>query len=97
MLKVAATMVRKGWSVREAERWAGRSAKRPAAAKPADPNVTAAADRLRLIYGTKVEIVKDPGTRESGQIRIHFYSPEDLDRIYSILSSKNVLQDGARS
>ncbi len=98
MSKVAATMVQKGWSVREAERWAGKSAKRPdAASHTIDPNVAAAADRLRLIYGTKVEIVRDSGTKERGQIRIHFYSPEDLDRIYSILTNKNVNQDGARA
>lgn len=98
MSKVASMMVRKGWSVREAERWAGKSAKRSAAdVRAADPNVVAASDRLRIIYGTKVEIVKDPGTKESGQIKIYFYSPEDLDRIYSILTNKNVFQDGARS
>ncbi len=91
MIKVAATMVAKGWSVREAERWAGRTSKRASVPQSTDPNVLAAADRLRLMYGTKVEIVKDPGTKGSGQIKIHFYTPEDLDRIYGILTNKNVL------
>ncbi len=98
MSKIAATMVQKGWSVREAERWAGKASKRSAPVpKEMDPNVAAAADRLRLIYGTKVEIVRDPGDRGGGQVRIYFFTPEDLDRIYSILTKRSVLQDGARS
>ncbi len=98
MSKIAATMVKKGWSVREAERWAGKAdRKRDASPRPLDPNVSSAADRLRLIYGTKVEIVIEPGPRGRGQIKIHFYSLEDLDRIYSILADKRALQDGARS
>ena len=99
MTKMAATMADKGWSVREAERWAGRVGNRTGTpAQPApDPNVVAASDRLRLKFGTKVEIIRDPGNKATGQIRIHFYSPEDLDRIYNILINKNVLNDGART
>jgi ParB family chromosome partitioning protein len=91
MTRVAATMVEKGWSVREAERWASKAGKRPGTPHPPDPNELAATDRLRLMYGTKVEITRDHGNKGSGQIRIHFYSPEDLDRIYAILTNKNVL------
>jgi ParB family chromosome partitioning protein len=91
MIRVAATIVDKGWSVREAERWAAKAGKRPATPHPPDPNELAAADRLRLMYGTKVEILRDPGNKGSGQIKIHFYSPEDLDRIYAILINKNAL------
>jgi hypothetical protein len=56
--------------------------------QPPDPNVTAAADRLRLLLGTKVEILATRGSKGAGQIRIHFYDPEDLTRIYSILTEK---------
>jgi ParB family chromosome partitioning protein len=92
MTKVADTMVAKGWSVREAERWAAKAGKR-AGREPQspDPNVIAAADRLRLIFGTKVEIIKDSGSKGTGLIKIHYYSPEDLDRIYGILTNKNVM------
>lgn len=88
MTKVANAMVQKGWSVREAERWAGKASKRSAEPLAPDPNVAAAADRLRLIFGTKIEIAKDGSKKGSGIIRIHFYSSDDLDRIYGILTSK---------
>ena len=93
MTRVAATMVQKGWSVREAERWAARAGSRTARepGRP-DPNETAAADRLRIIFGTKVEIVKDPANKGTGLIKIHYYSPEDLDRIYGILTHRNTVQ-----
>ena len=89
MARAAATMVKKGWSVREAERWAKRETKhRQSVPKPQDPNVAAAADRLRLILGTKVEILAARGLKGAGQIRIHFYDQDDLVRIYSILADK---------
>lgn len=89
MARAAATMVKKGWSVREAERWAKRETKhRQSVPKPQDPNVAAAADRLRLILGTKVEILAARGLKGAGQIRIHFYDQDDLVRIYSILAEK---------
>src|SRR5205809_178084 len=56
-----------------------------------DPNVSAAADKLRLIFGTKVEIVNARGNPGSGKIQIFFYSPEDLERIYGVLTAKNSL------
>lgn len=99
MTRVAATIVQKGWSVREAERWAAKAGKH-AAREPLspDPDVVAAADRLRLIFGTKVEILKDSVNKGTGLIKIHYYSPEDLDRIYDILTGKNTRkQDGART
>jgi ParB family chromosome partitioning protein len=89
LTRIANAMIKKGWSVREAERWA----KRAAAAKSAhpaheDPNILAAADKLRLLLGTKVEIIGGNGPRQSGQIRIHFFGQDDLTRIYNILSEK---------
>ena len=88
MSKIAGIMVDKGWSVRDAERWAKRRPARPKPARATDPNVAAAADRLRLLLGTKVEILEAATARGSGQIRIHFHDAEDLSRIYGILTEK---------
>src|SRR5262245_43931138 len=88
MGRVAQTMVDQSWSVREAERWALRqNSKRTRKARVQDPNVLAATDRLRLFLGTKVEILSRTTPSGSGQIRIHFFSQEDLERIYSILTN----------
>ena len=76
--KIAALIIEKGWSVRETERWAKGRAKSPRTPKIQDPNEAAAADRLRIILGTKVEILAK--SKNSGEIRIHYYSQEDLMR-----------------
>jgi ParB family chromosome partitioning protein len=86
MTKAAALMVEKGWSVRDAERWAKRQKKPPLMPLDRDPNEAAAEDRLRVLLGTKVEI--HMGKKGAGEIRIHFYSQEDLTRIYGILTDK---------
>lgn len=95
MSRLAARMVEQGWSVRDAEKWAKRESKRPRRAHPDDPDVSAASDRLRLLLGTKVEIRVSRNSRGSGQIRILFFSQEDLMRIYGILTS-NTKTNGAR-
>ncbi|MBZ5494875.1 MAG: ParB/RepB/Spo0J family partition protein [Acidobacteriia bacterium] len=95
--RAANVMVAKGWSVRDAERWAKKSqSARARASIPQDPNITAAADRLRLLLGTKVEITGGQGVRQAGQIRIHFFSQEDLTRIYSIIIEKRRHDGGMR-
>jgi len=83
MEKVAALIVEKGWSVREAERWAQSHSKPPRLPKPQDPNEIAATDRLRVLLGTKVEIRQR--NKNSGEIIIHYYSQEDLMRLYALL------------
>jgi ParB family chromosome partitioning protein len=92
MEKIASVIIVKGWSVREAERWAKSSAKSPRTPKIQDPNEAQAADRLRIVYGTKVEICAK--TKNSGEIRIHYYSQEDLMRLYTLLT-KNGHSSGA--
>jgi ParB family chromosome partitioning protein len=87
MAKIAALIVEQGWSVRETEKWAKRRAVPPRAPHVPDPDEVAAAKRLERQLGTKVEII-GKGVRGSGQIRIHFFSQEDLIRIYSILTEK---------
>jgi len=97
MTKAANMIVNKGWSVRDAERWAKKSQSASSRSpKPEDPNITAAADRLRLLLGTKVEIVGGHGAPAQGQIRIHFFSQEDLIRIYSIITEKRRQDGGVR-
>ncbi len=97
LTRAANMMVNKGWSVRDAERWAKRSQTASSRApRPEDPNITAATDRLRLLLGTKVEIISRQGARKAGQIRIHFFSQEDLIRIYSIITEKRRQDGGAR-
>jgi hypothetical protein len=58
--------------------------KTPKAQKDPDPNEAAAADRLRLKFGTKVEIVAK--SNDSGEIRIHYFGQDELMRIYSLLT-----------
>jgi ParB family transcriptional regulator, chromosome partitioning protein len=93
MVKAARTMADRGWSVREAERWAKKSVseKEKGVLRP-DPNVTAAEDRLRILLGTKVEIVGADKGR--GMLRIHFFTPEDLTRIFTIITENKRRYDG---
>ena len=88
MAKVASLIIQQGWSVRDAERWAKKRTAPHLEPKPQDPNEAAAADRLRVLLGTKVEIVTRNNRKRAGQIRIHFFSQEDLIRIYSIIVEK---------
>jgi ParB family transcriptional regulator, chromosome partitioning protein len=94
MARIAAVIIEKGWSVRETERWAKNQAKSPRLPKIQDPNEAAAADRLRLILGTKVDILAK--SKDSGEIRIHYYGQEELMRLYSILSDRTI-SSGANS
>jgi len=48
-----------------------------------DPNVKAAIDAMERALGTRVRISGVPNHR--GRVEIEFYSPDDLDRIYSII------------
>jgi ParB family chromosome partitioning protein len=88
MIRVAATIRDKRWSVRETERWAKNRSKPPRAPKIQDPNEAAAADRLRLALGTKVQIVSK--SKSSGEIRIHYYNQDELMRLYAILAEKAI-------
>ena len=91
MARIAATIVEKGWSVREAERWAKNRSRPQRPPKIQDPNEVAAADRLRLALGTKVRIVSK--SKDSGEIRIQYYNQDELMRLYSILTEKAKLME----
>ncbi len=52
-----------------------------------DPNVKAAIEEMERALGTRVRIVeKSPG---KGKIEIEYYSSEDLDRIYALISTQD--------
>src|SRR5262245_3107971 len=85
--RLAELVVAQGWSVRETERWTKRKRDEPALEKPVDPNVGSATDRLRRALATKVEIHQ--GAKGAGTIRIHFFSDEDLMRVYGLLVGKS--------
>jgi ParB family chromosome partitioning protein len=86
MGKIAKVIINKGWSVRDAEQWAKRQTKAPPLPKIEDPNEAAAADRLRTALGTKVEIRSK--SKNKGEIRIHYYSQDELIRLYGILTAR---------
>jgi ParB family chromosome partitioning protein len=93
MAKIAGQMVEQGWSVRDAERWAKGRPRQERPPKARDPNAAAAEDRLRVRFGTKVEIHGGGDPKGKGQIRIYFYSQEDLVRIYSLLTDRSALTE----
>jgi ParB family chromosome partitioning protein len=87
---VARDVIARGLSVRETEslikKIAESPAPKPAAEpKPADVHTRAAEDRLRLLFGTRVRIVRRGG---SGRIEIDFGSENELIRIFEQLTER---------
>jgi ParB family chromosome partitioning protein len=88
---IARDVIARGLSVRETESLVkkivehGAPPREGAAPKPADVHTRAAEDRLRLLLGTKVRIVRQ-GAR--GRIEIDFVSEEELIRIYEQLTER---------
>jgi ParB family chromosome partitioning protein len=86
--KLAEKIVAQGLSVRQVERITKRMTepRDPASEedKTIDPNVKAAIVELERVLGTKVRIVEKSDRR--GRIEIEYYSPEDLDRIYTVIA-----------
>jgi ParB family chromosome partitioning protein len=86
----ARDVVARGWSVRETEQMVTRAltragapgAKQKAAPRELDVDTRAAQDKLRLTFGTKVDIARKG---KGGEIRIAFKNEEELIRIYEIL------------
>jgi ParB family chromosome partitioning protein len=74
-----------GLSVRQVERMVRRTNEpsEPAEEPPVDANVRAAIDQLEQRLGTRVRLIEKRGGK--GKIEIEFYSPDDLDRIYSVI------------
>ena len=88
--KLAQVIVEKQLSVREAEALVKRAIKgetvvAPTAERPVDPNVKAAEEKLSKALNTKVRIA---AKGRGGSIEIEYYSSEELDRIYSWLTTR---------
>jgi ParB family chromosome partitioning protein len=83
---LAEKIVAQGLSVRQVERITKHMTepRDPAPELAIDPNVKAAIVELERVLGTKVRIVEKSGRR--GRIEIDYYSPEDLDRIYTAIA-----------
>jgi len=88
MGEIAEVIIKKGWSVRDTERWAKRKTAPPSLPKIQDPNEAAAANRLQLILGTKVDIHSK--SAHKGEIRIHYSSQDELMRIYELITEKAI-------
>ena len=90
MVELAREVVARGLSVREVERRVRESvpAKRPANGKPSradrrDPEVRRIEDQLRRFLQTDVTVALSG--KERGEIRIAFYSADDLQRTLELL------------
>lgn len=91
--EVANYAIDNGWSVREIEKAIKRIAAGVRIAAPRsivrtiDANVKAAEVKLTRALNTKVQIV--PGKKGvGGKIEIEYYSTDDLDRIYDVITNK---------
>jgi len=90
VLRVARDVVARNLSVRETEAMVrkiaeGEGPRKAAEPPPADVHTRAAEDRLRLLLGTRVRIVRR-GTR--GRIEIDFGSEDELIRIYEQITDQ---------
>jgi ParB family transcriptional regulator, chromosome partitioning protein len=89
--EVAEKSIAHGWSVRQVERLTQKMLedRKPKHVEEVqqDPNVKAAIQEMERVLGTRVRIVEKG--RKKGRIEIEYYSPDDLDRIYSAIVGTN--------
>jgi len=89
--RIARDVIARALSVRETESLvkniveSGRPAREAVEAKPADVHTRAAEDRLKLLLGTRVRIVRHG---KKGRIEIDFVSEEELIRIFDQLTDR---------
>ncbi len=91
--RLAQRIHKNNWSVRETEhRIRNLNAQKPllsaAPTRQLDPNVRAAEAKLRRRLGTQVRIVSAKAG-SAGRIEIEFYSADDLNRLYDLLTEPN--------
>jgi ParB family chromosome partitioning protein len=91
-IELAKKIIAEGWTVRRAEGYIppaaqGTPAKPAASAAPLDPNVKAAVQEMERALGTRVRIHEKANGK--GKIEIEYYSTDDLDRIYNLISAQN--------
>jgi len=90
--RIARDVIARTLSVRETESLVKKlvedatPAKEPAAPKPVDVHTRAAEDRLKLLLGTRVRIVR---RGERGRIEIDFNSEDELIRIYEQMTERS--------
>jgi ParB family chromosome partitioning protein len=90
--RIARDVIARSLSVRETESLVkkvvdgGKAAREAAEPKPVDVHTRAAEDRLKMLLGTRVRIVRQ-GTK--GHIEIDFVSEEELIRIYDELTDRS--------
>ena len=86
-IELAKRIVDEGLSVRAVEQLVRRPERtRKERATPAerrDPNVVAAEETLQSALGTKVRIAQ--GRTGAGRLELHFYSSEELDRLFDLV------------
>jgi ParB family transcriptional regulator, chromosome partitioning protein len=89
--EVAEKAIAQGWSVRQVERVTQKMTedRQPKHVDEVqqDPNVKAAIHEMERALGTRVRIVEKG--KKKGKIEIEFYSPDDLDRIYTAIVGAN--------
>jgi ParB family chromosome partitioning protein len=89
--QVAEKASSQGLSVRQVERLIQRmtETREPKDAEEVleDPNVKAAVQELERALGTRVRIV--PKSEQRGRIEIEYYSAEELDRIYGLITAES--------
>ena len=85
--QVAEKTSAQGYSVRQVERLVKKinEPREPSDNPLEDPNIKAAVKELESILGTRVRIVEK--TDQRGRLEIEYYSQEDLQRLYELLSS----------
>jgi ParB family chromosome partitioning protein len=89
--RVAREVITRNLSVRETEALVkkivdeGKTAPEPVPPKPVDVHTRAAEDRLRLLFGTRVHIVRKGA---GGRIAIDFKTEDELIRIYEQLTGE---------
>ena len=98
--RLAQRIYKNNWSVRETESRIRNLANQrdvtaaPPKARQEDPNIRAAEAKLRRKLGTQVRIVAAKAG-VAGRIEIEFYSAQDLNRLYDLLTSDQPLVGAA--
>ena len=89
---IAYSVIAEGWTVRQIEktvkdiaRGMGDRPEKPPA-PPVDPNVRAAIDEMQEALGTRVRVIEKG--KGKGHIEIEYYSSDDLDRIYGMITAR---------
>ena len=87
--ELAQLIAKRGLSVRQAESIVASAQSAPEAqrvARKVDPNTRAAALEMERSLGTRVRIV---GSENRGKIEISYFSGDDLQRLYELLTRRN--------